>query len=211
MTGRGYPYYKSIMTEKRLYLYHLYARAVAERRYFTPEEKARVDKLVHDLHRLYRRYYGEDFVPFPELRKLINRYHYGDGTRQWGLHMGRAVTAARVSTGPYVPLPPIPFPPIEDHHLYRELHSRLDAEASPMAGGIDSDELGSEVTAVPLDGSNGENSGPVKRAGDYSSNEEQGSAPAGPRSFFPHPIPLPASQARPAVVDLTKSSDDDSE
>lgn len=203
-------------------LTQLYRRAVDANRKFTPAEYDRVTYLTNELHRQYHYHYFMNFYPPVELKGLINLYHYGDGPRQWGLHMGRrAVTEARVAwarlhgtaeTETATPMESesssaaYPLEPLADVPVYQELQHRLRTEA----GGIRSDELGSEVTSVPLDDAEAD-SGPVKRAGDYSSNEEQGSASVGPRSFFPHPIPASPPRARPAVVDLTKSSDDGSE
>mgnify|MGYP003487800485 CR=1 FL=1 len=209
-------------------LTQLYQRAVDQNRKFTPAEYDRVTELTNDLHRQYHYHYVMNLYPPVELKGLINRYYYGDGPRQWGLHMGRrAVTEARVAWARQHGAPETetaasmesessssayPLEPLADMPVYQELQHRLREEAygptaPPTPGGIRSDELGSEVTFVPLD----DDSGPVKRAGDYSSNEEQGSASVGPRSFFPHPIPASPPRARPAVMDLTRSSEDDSE
>jgi hypothetical protein len=205
----------------------LYGTAVREGRRLTPEEYDRATEITNDLHRQYHYHYFMNFVPPPDLKALIDRYYHGDGPRQWGLHMGRrAVTEARVAwarlhgtaeTETAAPMESessssaYPLEPLADVPVYQELQHRLREEAPSTPGGIHSDEHGSEVTAVPLDDANDDDSGPVKRAGDYSSNEEQGYAPVGPRSFFPHPIPASPPRARPAVVDLTKSSDDNSE
>lgn len=120
-------------------LTQLYQRAVDQNRKFTPAEYDRVTELTNDLHRQYHYHYFMNFYPPVELKGLINRYHYGDGPRQWGLHMGRrAVTEARVawarlhaeteasseSASPY------PLEPLADMPIYQELRHRLETEAT---------------------------------------------------------------------------------